>query len=158
MNWIIKRTDKMEFHTNLRSILKPIINEIKGLNWLITDLEFNNICRTEDLPVNYEQDYFILSSTQFGDLVAADMQIIWGVILGIPEACTINADQNNLPHAEGNDLIWKNGNLQHPDAIIEIVCFDSSYTILKFKDKHLSDQFKAYFNEAKDLESFTYIF
>lgn len=76
MNWIIRKSDKMDFHTNLNIILEPIKAELKNLNWLITDLEFNNIYRIEDLPVNYDHDYFILSSKQFSDLVAADLSIL----------------------------------------------------------------------------------
>lgn len=143
----------MDFHTDLKVILSPIKEEIKQLNWLITDLEYNNIYRAEHLPVDYEHDYFLLSAEQFEQLVAADMQIIWAVILGIPETQVITVDPENLPYADGNTEVWKNGNIQHPDAILEIICFDSSYTILKFKDQSLSAKFKAHFDEAKYLES-----
>jgi hypothetical protein len=152
MNWIIRKTAKMDFHTNLKAILSPIKEEIKQLDWLITDLEYNNMYRVENLPVDYDHDYFLLPAEQFDRLVAADMQIIWAVILGIPETHATTVDPENLPYAEGNAEVWKNGYIQHPDAIIEIICFDSSYTILKFKDQSLSDKFKAHFDEAKELE------
>jgi hypothetical protein len=66
----------------------------------------------------------------------------------------VKLNVNDLPYAEGNAMIWKNGNLQHPDAEIEIVCFDSGYTIVKFTRQDLSDKFKAYFDEAIELEKF----
>ena len=152
MNWIIRDSDKMEFHTHLKIVLSPIIDDLKDLNWLISDLEYHST--NPNLPINNEQDYFILSSEQFKTLVAADAQIIWGVILGIPGTSTVNVDQNNLPYAEFNDLVWKNGNIQHPEAIIEIVCFDSGYTIVKFRDQGLSAKFEDYFDEALELESY----
>ncbi|HWW38406.1 hypothetical protein, partial [Pedobacter sp.] len=65
MNWIIRDSDKIEFHTHLNIILSPIIDDIKEMNWLISDLEYHNTIPIENLPVDYEQDYFILSSEQF---------------------------------------------------------------------------------------------
>ncbi|WP_345948087.1 hypothetical protein ABDD95_14630 [Mucilaginibacter sp. PAMB04274] len=154
MNWIIRYSSKMEFHTHLNAVLKPIMDEIKGWNWLISDLDYfpDTIA---NLPVDFERDYFILSSEEFRTLVDANPQIIWGVVLGMPRTSTIRVDEENLPYAEFNELIWKNGNIQHPNAQVEIVCFDSGYTIVKFRDQHLSDKFKAYFEEAIELESFS---
>jgi hypothetical protein len=38
---------------------------------------------------------------------------------------------------------------------VEIIAFDSSYTIVKFKDEKLSNMFKEYFQEeAVDLQKF----
>lgn len=86
-------------------------------------------------------------------MVAADMQIIWAVILGIPESHSPTVDMQNLPFADGNSEVWKPGNFQHPDAEIEIICFDSSYTLVKFKDQALSEKFIAHFDEAKEMKS-----
>ena len=47
-----------------------------------------------------------------------------------------------------------NENFQHKNASIEIIAFDSSYTIIKFKDKKLSEKFKNYFDEAILLSEF----
>jgi hypothetical protein len=121
---------------------------------LISDLDYFPDTIT-NLPVDFERDYFILSSEEFRTLVDADPQIIWGVVVGIPGTSIIKVDEDNLPYAEFNELIWKNGNIQHPNAQIEIVCFDSGYTIVKFRDQYLSDKFKAYFDEAIELEKFS---
>ncbi|WP_419698690.1 hypothetical protein [Mucilaginibacter sp. NFX135] len=152
MNWIIRRRDKLSAHTYLNELLIPILDDLEGFSWLLCDLEFG---MEEDLPINLDHDYFILGKDEFNKLLKADLQIWWGVILAIPESVNIIVDEDNLPFAEGNGLIWKNGNMQHPDAQIEIVCFDSSYTIIKFKDRYLSDKFKSYFTEAMDLEKFS---
>jgi len=101
-----------------------------------------------------EDDYLILSPEQFRRIAEADMQVIWGVLLGIPKDEDIDVDLDRLPYADGNGLVWKNGNMQHPKAIIEVVCFDSSYTIVKFKVGALSDKLKAYYPEAVELEQF----
>ncbi len=71
-----------------------------------------------------------------------------------PICIEIQLDENNLPYAEGNNLIWKNGNLQYQGAEIEVICVDSGYTIVKFTKEDLSEKFKAYFEEAIELEKF----
>src|SRR5258708_3629129 len=138
MNWIISKSKKLTYHTHLNILFEPIHSEIDNFNWIISDFEYGGTSNYAELPINYDQDYFILSPQQFKMLLDIDVQMWWGVILGIPIDKIIELDQNNLPFAEGNDLIWKNGNIQHPDAEIEVICYDSSCTIIKFGRKVLS--------------------
>lgn len=153
MNWLLRKSDKFTYHTNLNAVLAPILEDLASLNWLISDLDY--MYWEEGIPpVNLEDDYFVLSPEQFTQLVEAKMQFVWGVLLGIPADCSVSINTDDLPDVDINLAVWKNGNLQHPDAIIEVVCFDSSYTIVKFKDEALSAKFKAYFAEAVELEKF----
>jgi hypothetical protein len=154
MNWIIKESNKLRWKTDLKVLFAPLIDDIDNYNWLVADLEYQLLStpdKSVDLHVDLEQDYFILSSAQLKKIIYSDIQIIWGVFLAIPISINLNVDKNNLPFADGNSKIWLDGSLQHPDAVIEIICFDSSYTIIKFMDKVLSDKFKAYFDEAVEL-------
>jgi hypothetical protein len=151
MNWIIQHTEKLEFHTNLKELLKPILTDIKDFNWVISDFDFIS---DKSLPINYEHDFFVLSSDEFEEILKSEMQLIWGVVSGFPKDQKIILDENDLPYAEGNDLIWENENFQLQNSVIEIIAFDSSYSIIKFKDEKLSNQFKAYFDEAIELDKF----
>lgn len=151
MNWIIQNTDKLDFHTDLKALLKPILEEIESFKWVISDCDFISDIA---IPINYEQDFFILTHEEFREIINSQTQFIWGVISGFDKNDEILIDENNLPFVEGNDLIWENGNFQIENSIIEIIAFDSSYTIIKFKDKNLSDKFKRYFDEAIELEKF----
>jgi hypothetical protein len=154
MNWIIRNSKKLRWQTDLTELFKPIYKEIENYNWILSDIEYNGTSTYNDLPINYDHDYFILSPKQFRKLVDIDIQIYWAIILGVPIDIEIKIDENELPYADGNGLVWKNGNIQYPDASIEIICFDSGYTIVKFKDETLSDTFKEYFDEAIELEKF----
>jgi hypothetical protein len=151
MNWVIYKSQQMQFHTYLNEVLASILDDIKEYNWLIADVEFHSDFEGK-LPINMEKDYFILSSAQFDILLKAEVQIWWGTVLGIPKIVEIKLDENNLPFVEGNNLIWENGIFQHPDAEIEIDCFDSSFTIVKFKNEALSNKFHQNFPEAIELE------
>lgn len=153
MNWIIRNTSKLKFHTNLKVLLMPIENEIKNLKWLISDLEINT-SEMEKLPINHQKDWFLISATEMNIIRDTDTQIIWGAFSGIPNNQEIEPNQIDLPFAEGNELIWKNGNLQVVNSKIEIIAWDSSYTIVKFADNEMSDKFKKYFQEAIELENY----
>lgn len=150
MNWIIGKSEKIQFHTYLDEIIAPIRDDVRDFNWIIADVEFASW--NEGLPVNMDDEYFILSPDKFKELLDAHVQFWWGVILGVSKAFDIVLDETKLPFAEGNGSIWKNGNIQYPDAEIEIVCVDSSYTIVKVKSELLSKKFHDYFPEAVELE------
>ncbi|WP_295650717.1 hypothetical protein [uncultured Mucilaginibacter sp.] len=154
MNWVIRHNEKIKFHTYLNQILEPILDDIRDYNWLLSDLEYVSHFPVK-LPIDLEQEYFILSPSDFNVLLNAEVQIWWGVVLGISKNIAIEIDKDNLPFAEGNELIWKNGNMQYRDAEIEIVAVDSGYTIVKFKDEKVSDKFHAFFPEAIELEIFS---
>jgi len=153
MNYILRKSNKFDYHTNLSAVLYPILDDIRKFNWLISDVEYISWADFK-LPINMYDEYFILSADNFIELVKADVQMVWGVLLGIPLDSHIEVNVDELPYADGNGKVWKNGNLQHPKAEIEIICFDSSYTIVKFKDIIISDKFRSYFPEAFELEKF----
>ena len=155
MNWVIYKSRQMKIHTYLNEVLAPILDDIKGYNWLIADVEFQSTPKGK-LPIDMEQEYFVLSPTEFGILLKAEVQILWGVTLGFPKTINVKVNENSLPFVEGNGLLFKTGNFQHPDAQIEIDCFDSSLTIVKFKDEILSNKFHSYFPEATELEKWPY--
>jgi hypothetical protein len=148
-----QESKKLSGHTYLGEILKPVFGYIDNYNWILSDLDGGAYY---DLPIDYEHDYFVLPSPEFKKILNSDMQFYWGVIIAVPISLDVKIDENNLPYAEGNEVIWKEGNLQYPNAEIEIACVDSSYTIVKFNNQELSEKFIDYFTEAKPLEKFTH--
>ena len=80
-------------------------------------------------------------------------QFIWGVLSAFDKS--INIDINNLlvePYANGNEGLWvPSPNIQHPQAKLEIVCWDS-YVTLFSKDEDIDDKFQDYFKSAKKLD------
>lgn len=153
MDWILRKSEKLRYHTQLDEVTKPFFDEIDKYDWLLSDLDFLTN-KLPNLPIDFDHDYFLLTPSKFKKLVLADVQIIWGSILAIPKDSQIEVNEDNLPYVEGNDKIWKVGNIQHDRAEIEINCFDSSYTIVKFRNKFTSDRFREYFEEAIELDKF----
>ncbi|TXI97081.1 MAG: hypothetical protein E6Q35_06600 [Chryseobacterium cucumeris] len=74
MNWIIRSTKKVKFHTNLQEVLKPIWNDLAIYKWILTDLDFIS---DQTLPINFDEDYFVLDHPEFEQLYQSNTQIIW---------------------------------------------------------------------------------
>jgi len=153
LNWIIKNTSKLKYHTNLNVLLEPIKEDIVNLKWLISDLEISTSVM-EKLPINYEKDWFLISSEEMRNICETNTQFVWGVFSGIDKDLKLDVEKIEVPYAEGNVEMWKNKNLQLKKSKVEIIAWDSSYTIIKFTEKRMSKKFKEYFNEAIELEKF----
>lgn len=151
MNWIISKT-KIRFHTYLYEILKPIWLDLSGYDWILADLDFISY---EKVPINFEHDYFSLNTQQFEKLYQSEAQIIWGIISAVPKNEALDLSLISRLSAEDENA-WKPDQFLIQQSFVEIIAFDSSYTIVKFKDGKLSEKFKEYFQkEAIDLEEFT---
>lgn len=151
MNWILRSTKKIKFHTNLNEVLKPIWDDLTEYDWILTDLDF---ITNDEIPVNFDQDYFILNKEQFKLLYLSDTQIIWGIISAVPKNSALDLNLISNLSAE-DEKAWISDQFIIAESVIEIVAFDSGYTIIKFKAEKLSNAFKDYFQEeAIDLQEF----
>lgn len=152
MNWIIKSTQKLYCHTNLNNLLNSWI-DISEFNWVMSDLDVINFSK-EKLPIDFRENYSIVSPENFKRIIETDIQIIWGVISAVRKSEIPKLDKKYFPYVEGNNQVWENDKFQVENAEFEITAWDSSYTIVKFKDSELSKKFKAAFDEVIELEKF----
>ena len=154
MNWIIRDTKKLYCHTNLNNLLNSWI-DISEFEWILSDLDVINFTKKK-LPIDFNKSFSVITSDDFKKIIETDIQIVWGVISAINKSENPKFDKNNLPFVEGNDNIWINDNFQVENAIFEITAWDSSYTIIKFKDSELSKKFKLHFDEAIELDKYKF--
>jgi hypothetical protein len=154
LNWIIRDTKKLYCHTNLNNLLNVWI-DISEFEWILSDLDVINFTKKK-LPIDFNKSFSVITSDDFKKIIETDIQIVWGVISAINKSENPKFDKNNLPFVEGNDNIWINDNFQVENAIFEITAWDSSYTIIKFKDSELSKKFKLYFDEAIELDKYKF--
>ncbi|AZA49199.1 hypothetical protein EG346_13890 [Chryseobacterium carnipullorum] len=151
MNWIIRSTKIVEFHTNLHKVLKPIWDNLIDYDWVLADLDFMS---DNEIPINFERDYFILKREEFDVIYQSRTQMIWGVISAIPKNTQLDPGFISNLSAE-DEKVWKVDQYLIKESYVEIIAIDSSYTIIKFKDEKLSDKFKEYFqDQAIDLQAF----
>lgn len=144
----------MYCHTNLNNLLNSWI-DISEFEWILSDLDVINFTKKK-LPIDFNKSFSVITSDDFKKIIETDIQIVWGVISAINKSENPKFDKNNSPFVEGNDNIWINDNFQVENAIFEITAWDSSYTIIKFKDSELSKKFKLYFDEAIELDKYKF--
>jgi len=143
-----------KFYTDMRLILAPIEDIAARYNWLVT----NHECYWEKwAKFENENGYAWLSGSELLDFVkTGGIQFVWAVFSGfqshIPLEKILEYDR---PYADGYSGFWKNPiSLQHPLAEIEIVAFDSTFTLCIAKDEKVIDALTSCFPQAKDLEEF----
>jgi len=81
--------------------------------------------------------------TLYETFVGRDLQVVWGVFCGVAgDVPAIPLEE--LPYADGNRRIWTEPEaFQLAGSEIEIIAFDSTFTLLKFRDENVGHQFLA---------------
>jgi hypothetical protein len=156
VNTILEKSNKMQFFTNLQPVFEAFGGRQRDFNWLISDMECNRY-PDDRLPYDLERKPFLLSGEELTEIVNNNtIQFIWAVLSGFDKG--IKIDINNLavcPYADGNNGLWvPKPQIQHPLATVEIVCWDSSLTLLLSQDDDLTNRFRSYFTDAQDLNEY----
>jgi len=146
MNLIIEKSKFVDYYTYLDPIFSSI-PEFREMYWLISDLEVTYCpdTRLHDDPV-------LIDGKSLNEIVQRNkIQFIWAVLSGfikkpkrIPE---------ELPYADGNPDFWKG--IPKPQAIgaeIEIVCWDSTYTLFINANEHVAAKLKELYPDIQDLD------
>ncbi|HFJ9292379.1 TPA: hypothetical protein ACGW6U_001380 [Bacillus cereus] len=144
-------------YTVLASVFDSFQGREKEFNWLITEMEI--VAHQEeklirDYPKMSHPIVWIAGEDLSNLVKKYNPQFIWGVLSAFDKS--INIDINNLlvePYANGNEGLWvPSPNIQHPQAKLEIVCWDSYVTLFFSKDEDIDDKFQDYFKSAKKLD------
>lgn len=154
MTLILGDSEQIDFHTDLNKLIKPFKKEFLSLNWLLTDQEYVILDSNQKeikAHLDYESEKIEFEGHELLELIEnRNIQFIWGVFCGIKgKIPAISIDE--LPYADGNSEIWT-----EPDKFLleesefEIICIDSSYSIVKFRDKRLEERFKKEFKDSKN--------
>jgi hypothetical protein len=151
MNLVIEDSPQMPYHTNIKLIFDALEGRQNEFNWLITAHECYSWPSEPDI---FDAGIVLLSGDELTDIVTKNkIQFVWGILSAFDKS--INIDVNNLLIVPSFDGEWRYGgedvHPQHPLAVAEIVCVDSSYTIFLSKDEDLSNRFLRHFSDAQDL-------
>ncbi|MFH5804013.1 hypothetical protein [Alienimonas sp. DA493] len=159
MALLLNDPSALRFYTDIRAIFAALEPLPQRLDWLVTDLECNPL-NGAPLPTELAgSDAQALTGEAFLRAVTeADLQFIWGVLSGFepgtaPDPAALSV--NERPYADGNPAFWTGcPAIQHPEAEIEIVCWDSCLSILLSRDPAVESRFRSAFPSAVDLETF----
>lgn len=148
------RCARMPWYTDLKTVFEVFGGREREYDWLLTELECNFLPRELQ-----DGSAWFFSGSDLSDLVRRQdppIQFIWAVLTGFDRGTSVDlAHLDIVPDADGNPDFWRGApGIQYPNARVELVCFDSSLTLLITEDADLTSRFRAGFPEAVDLESF----
>lgn len=142
------------YYTKLGKIFCKMNNFERKYNWLITDIE----CYPENKEYLklLSNRYCFLTGIQLSEMIKnEDFQWIWGVFSGFNKNIKLDEIlQYNMPYANENEDLWKTLNIQHPLAVIEIIAWDSSLTIIKSCNNSIVDCFLNKFELSENLTKY----
>ena len=139
--------------TYLSRILPCIESEVKVLNWHISNLECYS---TGDAPNPFEvSGELFLSGEEFYDVITShpDIQFVWGLFSGFPQSVDMERLKSR-PSAEIRyEIPYMGKALCHiePDAVLEILAFDSSETHVLTDREQIADKLRKAFPKAEPL-------
>ena len=138
-----------EFFTDMHAIIHGLGDVGPRHNWLITDWTCYAYSSEMREDIEWKTGAELM---QMLDKIPG-AQWIWGVFSGFePHIAKEQVLQYPTPYADGNAGFSTNPpTIQHPPASIEIVAFDSSFTMLFSREKKIYDDFRAAFPLSQDL-------
>jgi len=144
----------MAYPTDLRLVFAAFGGRQREFDWLLTDVELNHYPPGLTYRPEGRSDSRWLSGSELSEVVERyDIQFIWGVLSGFRPGIAIDVTTlGTYPYADGNKALWEpDVSIQHPSAEVEIVCWDSTATLLLSRDDDLTQRFRRFFPEAVDL-------
>jgi hypothetical protein len=150
MNLIIEKVPRIKWYTDLQPFVAALGHRMRDYLW-----RFDAVEATVDFPTAEEPGgFWRLSGEQFRALVAEHPQFVWAVISALPlDYSAKDVDSRGFPFADGNPAFWTGSPTpQHPDALFEIVCWDSSATLLIGADQDIATAFRSAYPECVDLD------
>lgn len=158
METLLEGCREMPFFTDLRLVFRAIGDRQTEFNWLVTDLEYVSLgSHGKHAPPFVGAGPHWLSGSELSGLVADnEIQFVWAVLSGFPRGVTLDLAHLEVePYADGNPGFWEvSPRIQHPLAVVEIVCWDSTSTLLFCQDRTIGESFRRYFPEAVDLTEY----
>ena len=147
MSVIVRDSPRLTFHTDLREVVAALDGVHRDYLWFVSDIEAHRLGDVP-FPVELEHDADGYTNDQWVtgerlDEIANSyrLQVVWGVFSAFPR---------DAPFAEGvveprpTAAPWDR-RTRHPDAEIEIVAFDSTFTAIAARDPKVEEAFRRYF-------------
>ena len=147
MNLVLESSERVPFYTDMRSTLTALGVNASAYDWFVSDLE-----TSVAVPALGVGDVWV-TGEELSQVLAGDVQFIWGVFSAVPKGTRF--DVQVPPGADGNSSLWQPPDVrpQLQEACFEIVCWDSSATVLVGVSQEQAARFLATYPEAKPLSS-----
>ncbi|QDT74474.1 hypothetical protein [Lacipirellula limnantheis] len=144
---------RMPYYTDIGVVYDAFGGRLNQFSWLVTGGQHTSYFGPDAIH-SADGDATWLTGTQFDAFAKSVHRLVdWGVFSGFPSDAVLDVDNLQVyPYADGNPQFWvANPTIQHPQAEIEIVCFDTALVLLLCRDEALEWTFREHFPEAVDL-------
>ncbi|MBT9391693.1 hypothetical protein KLP40_00845 [Hymenobacter sp. NST-14] len=158
MTILLEDVPQFRWQTDLGRLLPAIRQQVEELTWVISNLQcwhlrdfIPTVAEWEE-QMEHHYSYTVVSGKTLYDTMAdTDIQVVWGVFCGVKGNMPA-LSKDEVPYADGSKEPWTEPKaFQLAASEIEIVCFDSSVTLVKFRDKVIGRQFLKVFPDGKIL-------
>jgi hypothetical protein len=147
MNLVLESPECVPFYTDMRSTLTAMGVEATAYDWFVSDVETNIA-----VPALADGDVWV-TGDELSRMLSHDIQFIWGVFSAVPRGTRFEVLVP--PGADGNPSFWQPPAVrpQLEGACLEIVCWDSSATVLVGVSSVQAERFLATYPDALPLSS-----
>src|SRR5688572_2271747 len=145
-NSALFESPQMPHHTDVACVFEAFGGMQREYNWLLTgDERFFDGRRPT-----------WLSGAKLADSVEENRPVYSFAVLSAFEPDErVDLDADEFPYADGNRSLWlPYPEPQHPQATLEIVCFDNSLTLLLSREPEFTRRFRDHFTDAVDLNEY----
>lgn len=146
MNLILERTDRVHFYTDMRVVLDAVGLRASDFDWYLSDVETNYY------DTDFSSDERWVSGIELEEFLKLHtVQFIWAVFSAFPVG--YRREIAEAPYVDDNPRYWQGIEVlpQLNDPLFEIVCWDSSATILISLPSEAEQRFIRVFPETRSL-------
>jgi hypothetical protein len=148
VNLILEKTDQVRVFTDMALVFKALGISATDYDWYVSDIETN--C-SESM---FSQGNRWISGRELQEFLNnSDVQFIWAVFSAVPKG--VHFVVENPPFIYDNPSYWSGEEVrpQLEGALFEIVCWDSSATILIALPAEAEASFVRTFSDTRPLVS-----
>lgn len=147
MNIILENSEQVAWYTDVAATLRAMIVDPRDYDWYVSDIETNVA-----VPL-FDRGGCWVTGDVLADLLSEPIQFVWGVFSAFPPGARIEVI--SAPTADRNRNLWHapEASSQLPGACFEVVCWDSSATLLIGISQEQATAFLRVFPGSKQLSS-----
>lgn len=152
MNLVLENTPYVSYFTDVSATLAAMGATPAAFDWYISDVETNVA-----VPQFQQGDTWLTGEELASILSGREVQFIWGVLSAVLSAVPKGTREPVVaaPCADGNATFWRapEARPQLDFSVFEVVCWDSSATILVGLSEEQAAHFVASYPDARPLSS-----
>ena len=155
MNTIIER------FVSIQEVATALRSQVSDYDWLVTDLDAvlsNETLKYFEEVQELEEGtaYWIKGERLLELAYQANLYIIWGVFTAFERRKYITLNELTVyPFADGNSDLWiESPHIQYPDAVCELIFWDSTFVLLLSRIEDVSICFRQAFPDWRSLEEY----